>query len=204
MLSVVYAKITYNDILIKIKGLPMGALKLEDVPRYTYNDYKLWEDRWELIDGIAYAMSPSPMIRHQNISGKITSELLQLFEKCKKCQVLLPVDWKIDEGTVVQPDNSVICHKPKHQAYLTKAPKIIFEILSKSTAKKDKTVKFDLYEKEGVNYYVIVDPDEEIAKVYQLQSGRYVKVIDATDEKVQFELPECEEINEFDFSRIWE
>lgn len=42
----------------------MGALKLEDIPRYTYKDYTNWKDRWELIGGIAYSMSPMPMIKH--------------------------------------------------------------------------------------------------------------------------------------------
>ena len=115
----------------------------------------------------------------------------------------MPVDWKIDDETIVQPDNLVICHVPKNKSYLIKAPKIIFEILSKSTAKKDTTVKFDLYEKEGVAYYAIVDPDEEIAKIYQLIDGKYRKLLDATDEKIQFELPECVGIKEFDFAKIW-
>ena len=42
----------------------MGALKLEDLAHYTYDDYKIWEDDWELIYGVAYAMSPAPMIKH--------------------------------------------------------------------------------------------------------------------------------------------
>lgn len=117
--------------------------------------------------------------------------------------MLLPVDWKIDDETIVQPDNLVICHEPVNEAYILKAPKIIFEVLSKSTARKDKTVKFDLYEKEGVEYYIIVDPDDEIAKVYRLKDGRYIKLCDASDEKVIFELKECEEQKEFDFSKIW-
>jgi len=104
---------------------------------------------------------------------------------------------------MVQPDNLGICDEPINKAHTTKAPKIIFEILSKSTAKKDLHVKYEIYEKEGVNYYIIVDPDEELAKVYKLYHGSYIKVCDATDEKVEFELKECEEKLEFDFSKIW-
>lgn len=181
----------------------MGALRLEDVQTYTYDDYLLWEDKWELIYGFPYAMAPAPMIKHQSISSKIARSLEDALESCKKCQALLPVDWKISDDTIVQPDNLVICINPKNKAYITKAPKIIFEILSKSTAKKDKTIKYDLYEKEGVNYYIIVDPDEEIAKVYELKNGRYIKVCDATDEIVVFDIKECETSFEFDFSKIW-
>ncbi len=182
----------------------MGALKLEDLPYYTYDDYKNWEGNdWELIYGQAYCMSPAPMIKHQSISNKIGRYLDEALENCKHCQALLPVDWKIAEDTVVQPDNSVICHKPQNEAYITKAPKIIFEILSKSTAKKDKGLKYTLYEQEGVNYYIIVDPQEEVAKVYELKEGRYIKMCDASDEIVKFNIKECNTPLEFDFSKIW-
>lgn len=181
----------------------MGALKLEDLPHYGYDDYKIWEGQWELIDGIAYAMAPAPMIKHQSISNNIGWELKNIFQNCKKCQALLPVDWHISEDTIVQPDNCVICHKPSNEAYITKAPKIIFEILSKSTAKKDQGLKYDLYEKEGVKYYIIVDPKEELAKIYELKDGRYIKLCDATDEIVSFKIKECNSILDFDFSKIW-
>ena len=182
----------------------MGALKLEDLPHYTYDEYKNWEGNdWELIYGQAYCMSPAPMIEHQSISANIAWELKNIFQNCSYCKSLLPIDWKISEDTVVQPDNLVICHKPQNEAYITKAPKIIFEILSKSTAKKDKGLKYDLYEQEGVSYYIIVDPKESIAKVYELKDGRYIKVCDASDEKVEFNIKECDSKLEFDFSKIW-
>ena len=182
----------------------MGVLKLEDLPRYTYEDYKNWDGNdWEIIYGQAYAMSPAPMIKHQSISSNIAWELKNIFQNCKRCQTLLPVDWKISDDTIVQPDNSVICHTPTNEAYITKAPKIIFEILSKRTAKKDKGLKYELYEREGVEYYIIVDPVEEIAKVYKLYNGRYIKVCDASDELVEFKIRECDSEMEFDFSKIW-
>jgi len=182
----------------------MSALRVEDAyPSYTYDDYKEWEGRWEIIDGIAYAMSPMPMIKHQKISNNIGWQLKDIFQKCQKCQALMPVDWKIDEETVVQPDNLVICHTPKHPAYLTKAPVVIFEVLSKSTAKKDMTLKYNLYESEAVKYYILVNPDDEVAKAYELKDGRYIKVGDFSDEKLKLTVDECEGEFEFDFSKIW-
>ena len=179
----------------------MGVLKEEDLPQYTYEDYKLWDGDWELIYGVPYAMAPAPMIKHQAISNKIAWQLQDILEECEACQALLPVDWKIDNHTIVEPDNLVICHEPQNEAYITKAPKIIFEILSKSTSHKDKNLKYSLYEKEGVAYYVIVDPTESIAKVYRLHEGRYIKVSDASDENIEFILDECSFI--FDFGKIW-
>jgi len=182
----------------------MGILKLEDLPHYTYDDYKNWEGNdWEIIYGQAYCMSPAPMLKHQSVSSKIARYLEEALENCKICQALLPVDWKIADDTVVQPDNSVICHEPQNEAYITKAPKIIFEILSKSTVKKDTGLKFNLYESEGVCYYIIVDIKEKIAKVYELKEGKYIKVCDASDEIITLNIKECNNTINFDFAKIW-
>ncbi len=179
----------------------MSAIKKEYLPCYTYDDYILWKGEWELIYGVPYAMSPAPMIKHQAISNKIAWQLAELLQECTACQALLPVDWKIDDSTIVEPDNLVICHTPTHEAYINKAPKIIFEILSKSTAIKDKTLKYELYEREGVNYYIIVDPNDAFAKVYRLFNGKYIKVCDAHNDSVRFELDACG--FDFDFGKIW-
>ncbi len=179
----------------------MSVIKKEYLPNYTYDDYKEWEGNWELIYGVPYAMAPAPMIKHQSISNKIARYLDEALQECEVCQALLPIDWKIDDSTVVQPDNLIICHTPQDEAYIKKAPKVIFEILSKSTAMVDKNLKYELYEKEGVAYYIIVDPNESIAKIYELKEGRYIKVCDAYEDSVNFDLNEC--AFTFDFSKIW-
>lgn len=179
----------------------MNTLRMEDLPCHTYDDYVQWEGRWELINGLAHAMSPAPDIMHQSISQRIAAQLERLLENCRECKALLPVDWKIDEQTVVQPDNLVVCGELEKAAYLSKAPVLIFEILSKSTALKDRTTKFNLYEQEGVRYYVIVDARESVAKIYRLQDGRYIRVLDASKDKVEFDLGKCNIL--FDFAKIW-
>ena len=94
------------------------------------------------------------------------------------------------EDTVVQPDNLVVCYKPSG-THLTKAPTLIFEILSKSTAKKDTVTKFHLYETEGVKYYALIDPADNVARIYQNKEGKFIKMSDATDETVDFDLDKC-------------
>ena len=180
----------------------MGALKEEYLPHYTYDEYVAWDGEWELIDGVPYAMAPAPTIKHQTISNEIARRLSEALDRCEKCRALIAADWKVSEDTVVQPDNLVICHKPTNNSYLLKAPALIFEILSPSTQQKDRGLKFELYEREGVGYYVIVDPKEEIAKVYRLDTaGRYIKVADVSDESVVFTLDGCE--IPFKFEKIW-
>ncbi|CAA6804427.1 MAG: Unknown protein [uncultured Sulfurovum sp.] len=166
---------------------------------YTLDDYRHWEDNWELIYGSPYAMAPSPLVTHQNINGKIFLELNKSFENCPKCQALFEIDWEISSDTVVKPDMLVICYEADEK--ITKKPEIIFEIASKSTVKRDETLKYELYQQEGVEFYIIVYPEKQVAKVYQLKEGRYLKVQDFSDELYAFNLEKCK--IDFDFSKIW-
>ncbi|WP_321277371.1 Uma2 family endonuclease [Thiomicrorhabdus indica] len=177
------------------------AVKVEYLPEYTYQDYLDWEGDWELIQGVPYAMAPAPTIKHQLISNALGHFLYQALERCEKCKSLIAADWKIDNETVVQPDNLVICHTPMHPNYLSQSPELIFEILSPSTAKKDQTLKFELYEKEGVKFYVLVDPEEEVVKAYELKEGRYVIITSTHSDSLTFNLSECSV--EIPFAKIW-
>src|SRR4030065_389320 len=93
------------------------AIKLNE--KYTYGDYFSWndEERWELIHGNAYCMSPAPSREHQKISGILFNKIFT-FLADKKCEVYIaPFDVRLPEAderdedieTVVQPDISVIC-----------------------------------------------------------------------------------------------
>jgi len=168
---------------------------------YTYNDYKNWEGDWELIDGTPISMAPAPMKIHQKIAGELFFYLKQaLKEECLECEVLYETDWKVSNSTTVRPDILLVCSDEGKQ-YISKAPKIIIEILSPSTAKKDETVKFELYEEERVNYYILVYPNDLKAKVYQLDKNRYSKIGDFTKEKLEFKGINCD--IELDFEKVF-
>ena len=117
----------------------------EHLPHYSYQDYRQWEGHWELIEGIPFAMSPAPSLQHQRISQRISQLLGDAVSNCQQCEAVFAVDWKIDEHTVVQPDNLITCHKETGQ-YLSSAPVLIFEILSSATEKRDRTTKFEIYQ----------------------------------------------------------
>ena len=166
---------------------------------YTKSDYALWEGEWELIFGQAYAMSPSPMFGHQFTNMKIARQLDEALDTCPNCYALFETDVEFSYDTILKPDTMVICFEPQDR--INKAPEIVFEVISKSTAKRDETVKFDIYEGEGVKYYTLVYTDSKKAKVYKLENGKYIKVSDFSDEKYDYELEKCT-IN-FDFNFIW-
>ena len=178
----------------------MSPLKAEHLPHYTYADYAQWEGRWELIHGVAFAMAPAPSPRHQMVSQKIAAELERCLSTCPQCHALLPVDWRIADDIVVQPDNLVICHEPEGP-YLTQSPHLIFEVLSPSTALKDRNIKYELYEKAGVLYYCLIDTQKNQATIYKLVNGRYVKEATVSKEYFDFDWEGCR--LSFNFSTIW-
>ncbi len=151
----------------------MTAVKL--LPYYTYKDYCNWEGRWELIEGIPFAMSPAPSPRHQWIVLNIGSELRSAIKKskCKHCKVYDFIDVKIEEDTILQPDASIVC-KPIAKNYLDFSPSLVVEILSESTVLKDRITKFNIYERFGIKYYLIVDTEKEVVEIYSLQDSKYI------------------------------
>ena len=171
------------------------------LPTYTYADYVRWEGRWELIHGIPYAMSPAPALKHQRVNMKLAGLFDSVLEDCKKCEVYLPIDWKIDEKTVVQPDISVVCGEPNNENYLDFAPELVVEILSPSNAIKDLNLKYEIYEAQAVRYYVIIDPKKETVTIHAYLEGKFEEVKVFRGEIYTFELGDCEA--EIDFAKIW-
>jgi len=145
--------------------------------RYTVADYLSWDDdeRWELIDGVAYNMFPAPTIRHQDIALNFAS-LLRSRLKGKPCKPFIaPVDVVLSDCDVVQPDALAVCNPDKiTPKNIQGAPDFVLEILSPSTSRKDMREKKTLYERAGVAEYLVLDPLELYALLFRLDSeGRY-------------------------------
>ena len=104
----------------------------------TYNDYKLWEEEWESIEGIPVSISPVPMKIHQCLAGELFFALNKDIDDCMSCEILY-------------------------------------------------TVKFDICEAEGVQYYILVYSNDQKVEVYSLKEGRYIKVGEYTREILVFE-----------------
>ena len=142
------------------------------LPHYTYNDWVNWKGQWELIEGIPYAMSPMPAPKHQRIGANILIEFGNKLKNCKHCHVYQPLDYKVSDEIIVQPDMLIVCDKIE-KSYLDFPPSLIVEILSPATALKDRHSKFDIYEEQQIKYYLIVSPDKEEVEVYTNEGGTY-------------------------------
>lgn len=151
---------------------------------YTYADLLEWEGdiRYELYGGQPRAMSSLSTI-HQEILGEFHLQFGN-YLRGKKCKVYFaPFDVRLfeepgerpeDTDTVVQPDLMVVCDPDKVDLHGVRgAPDLIIEILSESTRKLDRLIKFNLYQRSGVREYWIVDPASRTAAVYTLEEGAY-------------------------------
>lgn len=174
--------------------------KLPKKEGYTYGDYLTWSDdeRWEIIDGEAFDMTPAPATLHQEISGNLFG-LLWNFLHEKPCKVFhapfdvrLPMGNEADENvkTVVQPDIVIICDEKKmDERGVRGAPDIAIEILSPSTASRDHILKRRLYERHGVKEYWVIDPTNRIMHVYRARAAGTFDGFEPLDDQAVLETP---------------
>lgn len=154
----------------------MALPKTERAHHFTYADYRNWpaDERWELIDGEAYAMAPAPTVSHQTVVGQLFRQIDAALDGAPCRALLAPVDVLLQAGeaaddatTVVQPDLLVVCDPSKiEEKYVRGAPDWIIEVLSPATARYDHITKRALYERAGVREYWLVHPVDRVLTRY--------------------------------------
>ena len=114
--------------------------------------------RREVLDGELILAPNAPAIRHQDL----------LMHLLRQIDAALPAGWKLFTspvdvafpwGDVAQPD-LVACSAEQVdlEVGLIAAPSVVVEVLSPSTRGRDLVVKRRLYERHGIETYVIADP----------------------------------------------
>jgi len=132
--------------------------------KLTYEDYANTPDdeRYELIDG-ELILSPSPRTAHQRADIRLGSRLHMFVDERDLGEVFMaPIDVVLSDNDVVQPDLVFVSTEREYiitDLNIQGAPDLVVEILSPSTAERDRTVKRDLYEKHGVREYWMLDLD---------------------------------------------
>jgi len=159
-----------------MEGRDAMADPVRATPRLTYDDLVAMfpdEDgvQRELIDGELF-VTPSPFIRHQRLLIRLTTSLAtHLAAHPDQGEVLgSPLDVVMTPYDVVEPDVLVVLGDQLDvltDKHIHGAPGIVVEILSKGTRKRDLTLKRQLFDREGVREYWIVDPDRDSAAVYR-------------------------------------
>ena len=141
----------------------------------------------EVIDNTLY-MSPSPTTDHQRILFDLAYQFRSAITNTGLGEVFIaPCDVYLDaEQSVVQPD--IIFIKNDRKSIIQRkgiygSPDLVIEILS-SNKNYDKEKKFDLYERNGIAEYIIVDADSKEVLHYLLINDRYERQPNSTSGKI--------------------
>ncbi len=145
---------------------------------WTYDDYAVLPydgKRYEVIDGVLY-MTPSPMEWHQRAASRLATYLTIHVEFAGLRRVYPTFDVVLTPKNVVEPDILVILNNNLAKitnSHVAGGPDLVVEIASPSTAKLDRTKKYDLYAQAGAREYWIIEPKEYTIEVLTLEGSTY-------------------------------
>lgn len=162
-------------------------MKVEQNKYFTYEDYlKINDDnRYEIIGG-DLILVPAPKTLHQRISGEIFAAIKNFIQKNNLGVVFYaPTDVVLTPEDKPQPDILYISKERLDiikEQYIDGAPDLVVEVLSPSTASRDKVEKSRLYYAHGVKEYWIVDPDNGVVEVL-IPGAKYWQIAGAYNRK---------------------
>ena len=140
----------------------------------------------ELLYGVVRE-PPAPFYPHQSVVTRLTALLdrhVHRFELGRLC--VSPVDVVFDKeaALVLQPDLIFVTAERLHiiTDRVWGAPDLTIEVLSRRTARRDRTVKMDLYQRYGVRESWLVDPDGCTIEVLDLSDGDASQVFDGASQ----------------------
>ena len=180
---------------------------LPDSCKLTYADYVTLPDdgrRYEILDG-ELAVSPSPTSRHQLVSHNLDYALSSWVRARNLGRMwAAPLDLILADTVVTQPDLIYVSRSRSaivSRRGLEAAPDLVIEILSDSTATRDRGVKMRIYARHGIPRYWIVDPEAQTVEVYALRDGAYERTASYRDgDALAVDVPEGFAI---DLAELW-
>ena len=149
--------------------------------KLDYSDLQVTPDdgrRHELVHG-ELLVTPSPGYLHQRVSKRLLLVLVDYFESRSLGEVLhAPTDVILTNQDVFVPDLLVVAD-PTHISArgIEGPPLLIVEILSPSTANRDRGLKSRRYAEFGVEHFWIVDPESRRFECHRLRESAYRAVV---------------------------
>jgi Uma2 family endonuclease len=145
--------------------------------RITWRDLEQAPDdgkRREAIAGELY-VTAAPSLRHQRVVQRLGRALCRLLQDPGLGEVFhAPVGVEFPAtGEGVQPDLLFVSEDRKGilaPDWVKGPPDLVVEILSPSTEERDRGLKRDLYQRQDVRQYWIVDPDEDAVEIWRFGS----------------------------------
>lgn len=141
---------------------------------WTYEEYVSLPDdgnRYEVIGGELY-VTPAPQSPHQEVVARLIELLRPFVRKHGLGRVLPgPIDVLFGPKDYLEPD--LVYIRQERRAFVTKrgvevAPDLVIEIVSVSTASRDRGLKRERYARFGVTEYWVVDAEAREIEIYGL------------------------------------
>jgi Uma2 family endonuclease len=130
---------------------------------WTVRDLETLPDdglRYEIIDGILQ-LSPTPVPIHQQVVVRLVLAFSAVCPPDHKVYVAA-LAWQPDDRTSLDPDLLVVPRSAVGPKSITGTPAVVVEVLSPSTARIDRMLKFSRYADGGIGQYWIVDPHRTV------------------------------------------
>jgi len=150
---------------------------------FTQRSFRRWVDtrplsdlhRYELVGG-RLVMTPPAGWLHASVGHRIGVFLGEHVRRHKLGIVFdSSVGYDLPSGDTLEPDVSFVSHErfdatppARPDDFLRAVPNLVVEVLSPSTAQRDRTEKKALYEQHGVDEYWIVDGHDRAVTVFSL------------------------------------
>ncbi|MCC6383217.1 MAG: Uma2 family endonuclease [Dehalococcoidia bacterium] len=155
----------------------------------TYRADYIWETpddgyRYEVIDSVLY-VTGTPWRRHQWTSGCLCAMLDAHVQPERRGQLYFNLGVALDDVTSVVPDLLYVSRERESllsDRGVEGPPDLAVEVLSPSTRRTDRVVKFERYARAGVPHYWIIDPIALTLEAYELRQGTYMLTADLRDE----------------------
>jgi Uma2 family endonuclease len=130
--------------------------------------------RYEYLDGFVYAMAGESR-RHNEIVQNLI-EVLRPITRARRCKMFIEsVSTEVDGGrSYYYPDLVVTCDPSDDDPYEIRRPCLIVEVLSPSTAGKDKREKLKAYtDLPTLERYILIDQEARRVEVYRKHSWNW-------------------------------
>jgi Uma2 family endonuclease len=163
-----------------------GELWVSTAPCWTSKDLERFPTdlglRYEILDGELH-VSTAPSFRHQYAASRLVEELGAWSRTSGRGMAVCTPGLIFAPDQDVIPDVIWVSHERLQGAedqagHLTRAPELVVEVTSpgRANALRDREFKRDLYSRQGVEEYWIVDPLAHTLDVYRQQAGQLVHV----------------------------
>lgn len=155
----------------------MVGMTVEEIGIYTIADLERERDRddalrWELLAG-ELVMTPAPRPLHQQMAFRV-AQLLDAAIPPQWMVLMAPVDLRLSDRSVLQPDVVVLPHSQVLETRLEGVPVLAIEVLSPSTRRRDLVTKLEILRAAGCPHYWVLDPDATTFRAWQLVDDDYV------------------------------